>query len=177
MKRSGAAPVRVAAAALMATLLVTLALLAPVRAPAAPTPRCTTRRLHVSVLEIQGATSHSYWEMALRNSGAGTCRLQGYPGVGLLDAHGAVIADGVARQPGQPTPNVTIARGGRAYFTFSYVVAGPCIPHDFKAYGLEVYPPDQLTPLRVATHGTLDVCDRSVGGPPLVSAIRARRDV
>jgi hypothetical protein len=162
---------RLAAAALVAAL----ALLASSGAVASPAPRCATGRLQVSVLEVQGATSHRYWEMALRNTGAASCRLQGYPGVGLLDAHGALIPDNVARQPGLPTPGVTIAHGRRAYFTFAYVVSGPCAPHDFKAYGLEVYPPGDSARLLVNTHGTLDICDRSVGGPPLVYPIRSRR--
>jgi hypothetical protein len=135
--------------------------------------RCASGGLRVHVLLLEGATSHRYWEMAFQNVGPASCRLQGYPGVGLLNARGRLIADKVERQPGEPTPSVTIAHGGRAYFTFGYVVAGPCIPRDFKAYGLEVYPPDDFTRLLVPTHGVLEVCDRSVGGAPLVYPIRA----
>ena len=138
-------------------------------------PRCAPSRLRLTVLDIQGAAGHRYWEMALRNVGASSCRLQGYPGVGLLDGHGRLIADNVERQSGFATPSVTVARGRRAYFTFAYVVAGPCFPHDFKAYGLEVYPPNDRGRLLLSTHGALEVCDRSIGGPPLVYPIRATK--
>jgi hypothetical protein len=49
------------------------------------------------------------------------------------------------------------------------------VPHYFKAYGLEVYPPDDHSRLLVNTRGVLDVCDRSVGGPPVVDPIRATK--
>jgi Protein of unknown function (DUF4232) len=143
----------------------------------APVPRCATSQLRLSVLDVQGAVSHRYWEMQVRNVGAASCRLQGYPGVGLLDERGRLISDVVQRQQGYPTPSVTIAHGRSAYFTFSFVTAGPCIPHDFTAYGLEVYPPDDYGRLLLDTHGAIEVCDRSIGGAPLVYPIRVAREL
>jgi hypothetical protein len=141
----------------------------------APT-RCAARSLRIGVLEVQGALTHRYWEMALRNVGAPSCVLQGYPGVGLLNAHGGPIADSFVRQTGFPTPSVTVAHGQRAYFTFGYESSGPCLPtHYFKAYGIEVYPPDDYARLLVPTHGVLEVCDRSLGGAPMVYPVRATR--
>ena len=113
-------------ATLPAVLVALGALLAPASSGGVGAPRCSTHQLRISVLDVQGATSHSYWDIALRNAGPGSCRLRGYPGVGLLDAHGRPIADEVRREPGFPTPSVTVAPGRRAYFTFGDVVAGPC---------------------------------------------------
>jgi Protein of unknown function (DUF4232) len=141
-------------------------------------PRCATRSLRIGVLEVQGALTHRYWEMALRNVGATSCAMQGYPGVGLLNAHGGPIADNFVRQTGFPTPSVTVAPGQRAYFTFGYESSGPCLPtHYFKAYGIEVYPPDDYARLLVPTHGALEVCDRSLGGAPMVYPVRATRQL
>jgi hypothetical protein len=154
------------------------AALAPGSSLGATPPRCAAHSLRISELEVQGALSHRYWEMALRNVGASSCVLQGYPGVGFLNAHGGPIADNFERQTGFPTPSVTVAPGQRAYFTFGYESSGPCLPaHYFKAYGIEVYPPDDYARLLVPTHGALEVCARSVGGPPMVYPVRATRQL
>jgi Protein of unknown function (DUF4232) len=144
-------------------------------ASSAQIARCATGQLRLSVLDVPGAAGHRYWDMTLRNHGAERCSLEGYPGIGLLDGRGELIADNVDRQPGYPTPSVIVAHDQRAYFSFAYTVSGPCAPHDFKAYGLEVYPPDQYGALRLSTHGPLEVCDRSLGGAPLVYPIRSEK--
>jgi hypothetical protein len=154
------------------------AALAPGSSLGVAPPRCAARSLRIGVLEVQGALSHRYWEMALRNVGASSCVLRGYPGVGFLNAHGGPIADDFERQTGFPITSVTVAHGQRAYFTFGYVVAGPCLPsHYFKAYGIEVYPPDDYARLLVPTHGALEVCDRSTAGAPMVYPMRATRQL
>jgi hypothetical protein len=136
-------------------------------------PRCPTAQLRVTVLDVQGATSHRYWDLALRNIGHSSCRLQGFPGVGLLDKAGRPIAVTVARQTGFPTPAVTVAAGRHAYFTFGYTTGGPCKPHDFNAYGLEIYPPDDYKRLLVTIAGGINLCDTSLGGAPVVYPVRA----
>jgi hypothetical protein len=140
-------------------------------------PRCPTAQLRVTVLDVQGATSHRYWNLALRNVGHTSCRLHGFPGVGLLDKAGRLIAVTVARQKGFPTPTVIVAAGRRAYFTFGYTTGGPCKPHDFNAYGLEIYPPDDYRRLLVNIHGAINVCDASLGGAPVVYPVRATRSL
>jgi hypothetical protein len=136
--------------------------------------RCLTGHLRLSFVRGQGATSHRFWDFALRNVGPGKCRLQGYPGVGLLNKSGRLISVNVAPQAG-PTPTVVIGVGQRGYFTFSYVVSGPCLPHFFNAYGLQVIPPNRTHRL-VYHSGKIDVCSISVGGHPTVSPLRARLD-
>jgi hypothetical protein len=111
--------------------------------------------------------------MALRNLGPGRCRLQGYPGVGLLNSRGGLIHVNVDRNRSFPTPSILVGHGQRAFFTFEYVVSGPCLPHFFYAYGLEVFPPNSRHRLLVNTHGRLDICDPSVGGNPMVTPMRA----
>jgi hypothetical protein len=144
----------------------------PAARPSAAVGRCLTGHLRLSLLRSEGATSHRFWDFALRNVGPGRCRLQGYPGVGLVDRRGKLIAVKVARKAG-PAPSVVVGVGARAFFTFSYVVSGPCVPHAFSAYGVQVIPPDRTH--RLVWHsGRIGVCSVSVGGHPQVSALRAR---
>jgi hypothetical protein len=146
---------------------------APARATTS-VARCLTGHLRLSFVRGQGATSHRFWDFALRNVGPGKCRLQGYPGVGLLNKSGRLIAVNVARHAG-PTPAVVVGVGQRGYFTFSYVVSGPCLPHFFNAYGVQVIPPNRTHRL-VFHSGKIDVCSVSVGGHPTVSPLRALLD-
>ena len=175
-------PVRpLVAAALLLSLLMVVALPAPGHAKpqrsaaSAVVARCLTGHLRLSFVRGQGATSHRFWDLALRNVGPGTCRLQGYPGVGLLDKSGHLTAVNVEREGG-PTPSVIVAVGQRAYFSFSYVVSDPCLPHFFTAYGLQVIPPNRTQRL-VYHSGRIDICSVSVGGHPDVYPIRPGLDL
>jgi hypothetical protein len=138
---------------------------------AATPARCTTAHLRLSLVRSEGATSHRFWDLALRNAGPASCRLQGYPGVGLLDRSGRLIAVEVDRVGGRRTPSVIVAPGQRAFFTFTYVVSGPCLPRFFSAYGLQVIPPNRRQRL-VLHSGRFDVCSPAVGGRPRVYPIR-----
>jgi hypothetical protein len=136
---------------------------------------CPAAQLRISRLDVQGAAGHRYWDLALRNVGQTSCRMRGYPGVGLLDKHGRLLAVNVSRISGFPRPTVTLAHGRSAYFSFGYASGGPCIPHTFNAYAIEVYPPDDYGHLLLDAHGAFNVCDTSVGGSPVVYPIRASR--
>jgi hypothetical protein len=122
----------------------------------------------------QGFTSHRAWDFGLPNAGSTTCHLKGYPGVGLLDAHAHPINVAVSRNTAFPVKNVVLHPWQRAYFSFVFVVGGPCLPHSFSAYGLGVFPPNSAARLAYCA-GRFDVCDTSVGGNPQVYPIRAKR--
>jgi Protein of unknown function (DUF4232) len=135
------------------------------------TPRCLTSHLHLSFVRGTAALSHLYWDLALRNVGSATCHLHGYPGVGLLDSHGQLIHVNVDRAAGLPVTTVTVHHGQRAFFTFAYTSSGPCLPHFFSAYGLQIFPPGNTQ--RLLLHSSrFDICDPSVGGRPHVYPVR-----
>ena len=136
-------------------------------------PRCSTSNLSLEFVRATGATSHRYWDLALRNGGSATCHLRGYPGVGLLDRRARLIHVRVDRVTGFPVRNVVLHPWQRAFFTFTYVVSGPCLPHYFSAYGLEVFPPDNRRRM-LLYHGRFDVCAPSVGGHPGVYPVRPK---
>ena len=166
---------------IVAALVLALMCVAVPAFGSAPSPRsatvgrCLTGHLRLSFVRGEGATSHRFWDFALRNVGPGRCRLQGYPGVGLLDKRGKLIAVDVEREGGA-TPSVVIGVGQRAFFTFSYVVSGPCLPHFFSAYGVQVIPPNRRHRL-IFHSGRIDVCSASVGGHPDVYPLRPGLDL
>jgi hypothetical protein len=69
--------------------------------------------------------------------------------------------------------NVVLRPWHRAFFTFTYVVSGPCIPHFFRAAGIQVIPPDSSRRL-VLYHGRFDIRSPSLGGHPGVYPVRPR---
>lgn len=160
-------------------LVAATALLGPPSAGAGPgvaVRHCTAAQLRLGILDIQGAAGARYLDIALRNTGRAKCELHGYPGVGLLDSRGRALPTKVVRQSGQPTPVVSVAFGASGYFTVGYESAGPCQPHEFAAYGFEVYPPNDVSHLVVRTR-RFSVCAVSVGGSPTVYPIRASKEL
>lgn len=151
--------------------LVAVAVAAPSSSlGAGGTPRCATGNLRLDLVSRSAATSHEFWDMGLRNVGPNTCRLRGYPGVGLLDANANRINVTVARASGRTVKTVVLHPWQRTTFTFEYVTSGPCIPHDFSAYGLRVTPPNDIRGL-VWYAGKFGVCDASLGGNPQVTPV------
>jgi Protein of unknown function (DUF4232) len=138
---------------------------------AAP-PRCTGSHLTLEFVRQTAATSHRFLDLALRNVGATTCRVRGFPSARLKDAGGHVIGVTVDRVTGFAAHTVVLAPWHRAFFTFTYVDKGPCIPHFFSAYGIRIVPPDTTRHFTLY-RGRFDVCAPSVGGNPGVYPLRA----
>jgi hypothetical protein len=114
---------RLAVLSLLAALVGGLG--APASGLGASAPRCSTATLRLDLVSEDAATSHRFWNLSLRNTGASTCHLKGFPGVGLLDANAGSINDPVVRQTGFKQRNVVLKPWQRAYFTFGYAVSGP----------------------------------------------------
>lgn len=103
----------------------------PTSAPA--TARCTSSELHVSVGTPGAGLGHEGAPIVFENSSSRPCTLQGYPGVGILDASGQQVSEAVrtpqgylgGMQTGSTTPPlVTLAPGGFA----SAFVEGTDVP-------------------------------------------------
>ncbi len=132
-------------------------------------PVCAPSSLRLDKVGGQGFTSHREWNFALRNVGTVTCKLAGFPGVAWVDAGAHTIAGSTDRH-GSSHGTVTLAPFHRAFFNYVFVVAGPCIPHDFTAYGIQVIAPGTHHRL-VWYAGSTQVCSPSLGGNPEVSAV------
>ncbi len=139
------------------------------------TPPCSTSHLRLSYVRELGAAGSRSWDLALKNVGSATCHLRGYPGVGLLDLHGQPLSVNVVRATAFPVRTVRVRHGQRVFFTLIWESAGPCEPHFYSAYGLEVYPPNSTQ--RLLLHSRrLEICDTSIGGPPRVTPVRQTLD-
>lgn len=151
-----------ATSALFAILCAVLA--SPSSGLGAATPRCATANLRLDFVNGQAALSHRIWTLSLRNVGATTCHLKGFPGVGLLDSRARPINDPVFRETNFKQKTVVLGPWGRAYFSFIYAVGAPCLPHFFNAYGIEVFPPNSTQRL-IYYRGRFDVCSASLSHP------------
>ena len=110
-------------------------------AAGAGSPTCAPASLRLDATGGQAFTSHREIVFALRNVTSQTCHLKGFPGVGLLDQHAALLSPTVTRVAG-PKPTITLHTWQRAFFRVVYTVGGPCIPHTLNVYGLQVTPPN-----------------------------------
>lgn len=135
--------------------------------------RCATSGLTLRPNTASAATGHALHVFELRNTTSAPCRLTGYPGVRVLDAAGATLADaqrtGGFILPDVPPSTVTVGAGQSAYFGVesSNVCQGG--PDPVPAATLRVTPPDETTSLTVAA--ILNVCPG--GTSILVSPVRA----
>jgi hypothetical protein len=157
--------------ALVVPVALTVALLAAPASSVGATPRCSTSNLYLSFVRSQGATGHRFWDLGLRNVGPTTCHLRGFPGVAMLNSGAGLINIPVKRATGHPVRTVVLSPFRRAFFTFSFVSSGPCIPNFFSGFGLQVFPPNNTHRLRLFT-GRFDVCNPSIGGNPQVLPVR-----
>jgi hypothetical protein len=140
------------------------------------TPRCSTSRLGLSLIDRQGALGTTYWDLGLRNLGRTACHMRGYPGVGLLDPDSRLINVLVVRNPVTPVRTITLAPGQEAYFTFGYPSnIGACARH-FSAFGVQIIPPNEYQRI-VLPARQFEICSpsRAVGNPqvfPLRTGLR-----
>jgi Protein of unknown function (DUF4232) len=128
----------------------------PTATPAAGGPhRCTAGDLQGSIRPKDSAAGNRYAELAVTNVGPATCTLQGYGGLGLVDASGAALPTSTARDE-KPGPTlVTLKPGQKAgkllhwgvIATGSEPVDRPCQP---AATRLNVIPPDERQPFSVS---------------------------
>jgi hypothetical protein len=144
------------------------------RTDASSVGACSTGQLRLDAVGGQGFTSHREVDFALRNVGTRTCSLRGYPGASWLDRSAHQLSRHVDRASGRAVRTVVLAPFGRAFFSFVYVVAGPCLPHRFIAYGLQFYPPGARRALRWYT-GRTAVCAAPAGGNAQVSPVEGTR--
>jgi hypothetical protein len=130
---------------------------------AAGPPRCHTSGLSAALGQSQGAAGHLVVEIRLTNTGAATCRVQGYLGFGLEGAGGATLPSTVVRGatffgPDPGSKPVLLAPGKTAVATLAW----SDVPTDADKGGppcaagvtaLLVTPPDETTSLSVAFTG------------------------
>ena len=132
-------------------------------APVGP-QACASRDLGVRTGRGEGAAGSTYVQIVFTNNSNATCTLYGYPGVAL--AGGSPIRQiGAAADENQATPRQVITLGPGAVASAQLrVVSAQNFPaarcHQVPATYLQVYPPNQTTPIYVMYSST--ACSKSV---------------
>lgn len=120
----------------------------------APTDRCHTSELSGSLGAETAGAGQRYATLVLRNTGARTCTVHGFGGLGLAGADGGALPTTQVRTGG-PATTVRLAPGATARSDLHWgAVGGPgdaptgdCQPTPTT---LRVIPPDETAPLSVA---------------------------
>jgi hypothetical protein len=106
--------------------------------------RCVTAHLSVRVGNWSGAAGTDLFPLVFKNKYTVACKLQGYPGVSFVDAHGVQIAHAAVREGSRPGPWITVAprRSSTAYVVYSSSAALSCT-NAVHVTDFRVYPPNQ----------------------------------
>lgn len=133
---------------------------------------CSRGHLQLKRVDTQGATGHRYVDYAVKNIGASSCSLRGYPDLTLLNnsdraMHGTRTT--VRHDPVSPVRTVVIKPGKRAFFTFGWVDGGFCPGNSFSFYSLRVFAPKDAMGF-ARQYGRTSAC----GGSPMVTRVRPK---
>ena len=147
----------------VAASLIALAALGPATdAGAAGTSRCTSSQLRLREVLFQGATGKRIWDFALQNIGS-KCTLRGYPGAGLLDNHGHLLA--TAKHVPATVKTIRIAHNKRGFFRFVYEDGGFCAGSNYTAARFQFIAPNLTHKFifnpTALNHGLVSVCKGS----------------
>ncbi len=129
---------------------------------------CATNQLSASLGAGQGAAGHLITPLVLTNKSSSPCVVQGYPGVSLLDAHGAAIGSPATRASRPATPLVLAAGAGAQTDLETQdqgISPAPCWA---PSTSIKVFPPNQLTALTIA--GVIQVCGNEFTVTPMGSS-------
>jgi hypothetical protein len=104
----------------------------------------------------------------LTNTGSATCTMEGYPGVAVLNAQGHIVQNPAIRRNSPGTMNtipvqlVTPQTGQHAEFVVASTdnVPVPGCPTYYIGTTLQVYPPNQTTP--ILKSGNYAICNLEV---------------
>jgi len=132
----------------------------PTPAPTGPAP-CLTTDLRLTVGAPNGAAGTIFYPLGFTNTSSSACTMYGYPGVAFVTAPGgSQIGAPASRRPPAAPALVTLAPGATAHATLavSDVLIGNNCVHKVQVRWVQVYPPDQYSPLfgRLSRQGCAD---------------------
>lgn len=103
-------------------------------------PNCRSSQLSMRVVSFEAASGYRLWQLAFRNLG-GTCSLQGFSRLVLLDQNDHRIPAGFRRETGFPASIVTLEPGDSAFVAFTYLDGDFCASGNFYAYRVRIFLP------------------------------------
>ena len=133
-------------------------------------PACATRGLQASAGLSQGSAGSVYQVIDFKNISGAPCTLFGYPGVALAGGSPVTqIGAAATRSTAASATLVTLAAGatGNALLRITQAVNYPASEcHPVASSYLQIYPPNQTTPIYLAYKST--GCS-STAVPPILS--------
>jgi len=126
---------------------------------------CRTSHLSLSLIRGGAAAGTAYLWYGLRNAGAATCSMVGYPRVAVLNARGEIVQHAATRGAALPARVrlVALKPGQRARFLLNSTdtVPSPGCLRAYRGVSLRVFPPNQATPILKPFKGAF--CNLRVG--------------
>jgi len=117
---------------------------------AGPLP-CVTTDLRLTVGAANGAAGTIYYPLDFTNTSGSACTIYGYPGVAFVRSpHGSQVGAPAGRASITAPALVTLASGATAHATLAVsdvLIGNNCPHHQVQVHWLQVYPPDQYSPL------------------------------
>jgi Protein of unknown function (DUF4232) len=141
---------------------------------AGTTPRCEVRNLRLAAPRSDGAAGSIGLRFTFRNRGPATCRLYGFPGMRLENAHRKAMSTTVIRGtstvvPFEPENAVLVAPGGRASFFAGYSDVPTGSQTCPRSAYIQVTPPNDYKQLTVPLSAT--ACGGVITVSPVVPGV------
>ncbi len=139
---------------------------------------CTAANLTPAFLNSNGATGHVVIAFVLKNTGSSTCHTYGFPGVEFLTKSGAPITTNATRTTTDfaghlSEVEVTVPPASEASFRLvtSDVASSQSVCQ--TAWGLQIYAPDDTTPMKTTMPVGISVCNGTATVSPVVAGTGA----
>jgi hypothetical protein len=139
---------------------------------------CTAADLTPAFLNSNGATGHVVIAFVLKNTGSAPCHTYGFPGVEFLTKAGAAITTTATRTTTDfaghlPETDVTVNPGSEASFRLVTSDVASSQSACQTAWGLQIYAPDDTTPMKTTMPEGISVCNGTATVSPLVTGTGA----
>lgn len=139
---------------------------------------CTAADLTPAFLNSNGAAGHVVLAFTLKNTGSSSCHTYGFPGVEFLTRSGAPITTNATRTTTDfaghlPESEVTISPGSQASFRMVTSDVASSQSACQTAWGLQIYAPDDTTPMKTTMPEGISVCNGTATVSPLVAGTGA----
>ena len=119
--------------------------------PASGPPQCRTSNLRLSVGTANGAAGTIYYPLDFTKPSSSACAIYGYPGVAVVTSpHGSQIGAPANRASATAPALVILAPSAAAHATLAVsdvLIGNNCLNHQVQVHWVQVYPPDQYSPL------------------------------
>jgi hypothetical protein len=112
--------------------------------------QCSTADLKLTVGPENGAAGTVYYPVEFTNTSTSTCAIYGFPGVAFVTRPGGSVIGAPAARSATEPGLITLGPGAIAHATLAVsdvLISDNCRQHQVPVQWLQVYPPNQYTPL------------------------------